>query len=100
MNGRGINITKLCKGGDFMAIYLDETMKEDDYMIQALDESTIPPWIKKSLIGKVVGDKARKGLIRECKHEKAEYEGKKTCCGKCGSPYESGMGEEWKLKGL
>ena len=79
-----------------MAIYLDDTIKEDELLIKAIEQSDIVPWIKKSLIGKIESDQQRKERIKNCKHETGEYTGKKTCCKFCGG-YEPGQGEEWTL---
>jgi hypothetical protein len=80
-----------------MSIILDETMHEDTYLIKAVEAFNMPPWIKKSLVGKIETDIERKQKQKECSHEFAEYTGKKTCCSKCDA-FGENMGFSWEIK--
>jgi hypothetical protein len=89
-----------CESGCFfMPIYLDEQTRP-------VLESIIKKWIElhpKDFVAEriqksLASDQARLDSISQCQHTTARYVGTKTCCAKCGSFYEPGMGEKWSLE--
>lgn len=77
-----------------MAIYL--TKMESDYLKTKLESMPDYDFIAKGLLKAIYSDDKRKEDISTCEHEPASYVGKKTCCAKCGSHYEKGMGFSWR----
>ena len=55
-------------------------------------------FITERILKSLEADQARLDNIAQCEHIKASYVGHKTCCGKCESLYEPGMGESWSLE--
>lgn len=76
-----------------MAIYLED--KERNLLVKLLEKYPKTWWIHYSVLKKVKADQLRIEKIRNCKHEKGTYTGKKTCCVKCDAYFEEGMGFEW-----
>lgn len=54
-------------------------------------------FVAERIQGSLETDAARIKVIAECEHVKGQYVGEKTCCAKCGSFYEPGMGQGWTL---
>jgi hypothetical protein len=77
-----------------MAIFLDHSERE--YLKELLKKNPSTYWVHDHLLEKVIEDEERLKRISRCKHEYGEYEGKNTCCMKCGT-HDVGMGEEWTL---
>ena len=81
-----------------MALYLDEQTRP--YLKKLLKDVKENDWIGQRLQKMVEADTMRLSDISECDHIPTEYIGKKTCCGKCGSFFQTGMGEEWVKSNL
>lgn len=77
-----------------MAIYLDDLDRK--YIENLLKKQT--DFIGKRLLGKVLADNERLEKIGQCQHEAGTFVGKKTCCTKCESYFEPGMGFSWSLE--
>ena len=79
-----------------MAIYLDDQTRT--WMERAVNKASESDFIAKRLSKMLQADRERLELMGTCEHERAEFFGNKTCCSKCGSFYEVGMGESWSNK--
>lgn len=82
--------------GFFMAIYLDEQTRP--YLERLLKNIKETDFIGKRIQGMLEADAKRLDEISKCEHISGEYIGHKTCCTKCGSFFEPGMGQSWTLK--
>jgi len=81
-----------------MAIYLDDQTRS--WLERASKDVKETDFIGKRVQKMLKADRERLEAIGKCQHVKGEYVGKKTCCAKCGSNYEEGMGISWSLKEL
>lgn len=79
-----------------MAIYLDDQTRP--YLERLVKNIKDTDFIGKRVQGLLKADRERLEQMATCEHIEAEGRGKKTCCLKCGSYYQVGMGEEWELK--
>jgi hypothetical protein len=80
-----------------MALYLDDQTRT--WLERKTKDVKETDFIGKRVQKMLAADRERLNKIGECEHEAGEYVGKKTCCKKCGSHYEVGMGASWSLKG-
>lgn len=81
-----------------MAIYLDDqTRPYLERLIKKQIEKSDKDFIAQRLQGMLQTDRDRLERIAVCEHEPGEYKGRKTCCTRCESFYEPGMGETWDL---
>ena len=79
-----------------MALYLDDQTRP--WLERVVKNIKDTDFIGKRLQKMLEADRERLETMGKCEHSRAEYTGKKTCCGKCGSLYEVGMGVTWKIK--
>lgn len=77
-------------------IYLDTTQNEHQLLIDAIEKAYMPPWIKKSLIGRIQFDIDTMNARTTCEHSFSKYIGERECCTKCGG-YDINHGETWML---
>ena len=80
-----------------MAIYLDD--QERIFLERLLKSMKSTFWVKDHLLQKVIADRERIEKMESCEHIPAKFTGEKTCCEKCESYYEPGMGFVWKQAG-
>lgn len=72
--------------------------RDRDYVIELIRKHPSgKPWDDKRILGKFEDDVAEKERMAICEHLPGSYIGKKDCCVKCGSFYESGMGFSWEV---
>lgn len=81
-----------------MALYLDEQTRP--YLEAKFKTVPDSDFIGKRIQGMLKADSERLDEIDACFHLPADYVGKKTCCSKCGSFFDEGMGQTWTIKGL
>ena len=74
-----------------MALYLDDQTRPHLERIYKVVSDT--DFVGKRIQGMLEADKQRLDDIGGCAHTPTTYTGTKTCCGKCGSFYEEGMGQ-------
>lgn len=55
-------------------------------------------WKGKLFVKQLESDRKRVEAIEQCDHTPRVYQGRKTCCGKCGAFYQKGMGFTWTLQ--
>jgi hypothetical protein len=79
-----------------MALYLDEQTRP--YLEKKFENTEDWDWIGKRIQTMLKADRERLEKIALCEHVAGEYVGKKTCCTKCGSYFDEGMGQNWTLK--
>lgn len=77
-----------------MALYLDEQTRP--YLENLVKEVKDTDFIGKRVQKMLQADRERLETISHCSHVPSSFTGHKTCCGKCGSLYEPGMGESWE----
>lgn len=60
---------------------------------------TVPDYdfVGKKIQKMLAEDRKRLDDTASCEHKEGSYEGKKTCCTKCGSFYKEGMGSNWQI---
>jgi hypothetical protein len=76
-----------------MAIYLDDQTR--GYLERMFKEVDKKDSIGKRIRQALKDDAHRLDKMANCEHVAGEYVGKKTCCTKCESFFEPGMGETW-----
>lgn len=82
-----------------MAIYLDDQTRPVLTRIIKKWRAEHPTDFVADRIQKALdADQSRLDGIASCEHKKGEYVGEETCCVKCGSYFEEGMGKHWTLK--
>ncbi len=78
-------------------VILDATQKEQQLLIKLIENSSIAPWVKKSLIGRLQDDIDRIEKMKACEHEYAQFKGVKQCCKWC-EAHPIGGGFEWQYE--
>lgn len=72
--------------------------KERDYLTALIQKHpSNKPWEDKGILNALESDRVEKQKMAECEHLPGSYSGKKTCCSKCESFYQEGMGFSWEL---
>lgn len=79
-----------------MAIFLDDQTRT--YLERKFKDIKETDFIGKRIQKMLQADRERLDVLARCEHQRVEFTGNKNCCGKCGSLYETGMGEEWSRK--
>ena len=92
----GVLYTKFNLLGSMMAIYLDEQTRP--YLEQKFKTVAESDFIGKRIQSALKADRERLEDIAKCEHKAGTYKGVQTCCTKCGSFYEEGMGTDWTLE--
>lgn len=78
-----------------MALYLDDQTR--GWLERKTRNVADTDFIGKRVQKMIETDSQRLDDMAVCDHQPVHYIGEKTCCGRCGSFYEKGMGQTWTM---